>query len=253
MRAGQNVDLWIYDVARVLPTRFTFSPAIDQDAIWSPDGRSIVYRSNAKGPYDLYRKAADGTGSEDLLYADGAPKVPTSWSPDGRFLLFYRIDPKTQRDIWILPLGNPTKPYPWLATPFNERYAKFSPDGHWVSYESDESGRYEIYIAPFPGPGGKRQISLGGGTFPRWRADGKEIFYAAPNGKLMAAEVSIKGATIEVGGTQPMGITLLLLAGPYGYDVFADGQRFLVAAPVEQKSAAPLTLVQNWTALLKKK
>ena len=136
---------------------------------------------------------------------------------------------------------------------FNERYAKFSPDGHWVSYESDESGRYEIYIAPFPGPGGKRQISLGGGTFPRWRADGKEIFYAAPNGKLMAAEVSIKGATIEVGGTQPMGITLLLLAGPYGYDVFADGQRFLVAAPVEQKSAAPLTLVQNWTALLKKK
>ena len=239
-------------MAQGLATRFTFSPAYDDFGTWSPDGKSIAYRSSSKGVFDLYRKAADGTGGEESLYADGATRVPTGWSPDGRLLLFYRIDAKTEWDIWVLPLDNPSKPYPWLATPFNERFAKFSPDGHWVAYESDESGRYEIYAAPFPGPGGKRQISAGGGEYPRWRADGKEIFYAAPNGKLMAAEVSIKDTTIEVGAVSPLAVpvNLNLL---YPYDVSADGQRFLVAAPVEQKSPAPLTLVQNWTALLKKK
>jgi Tol biopolymer transport system component len=206
-RVGQIVDLWIYPVARGLPNRFTFSPAADQFPIWSPDGKSIVYRSNPNGPFDLYRKAADGTGSEKLLYADGATKLPTGWSPDGRLLLFYRVDPKTRIDIWVLPLNDPSKPYPWLATPFDERNAKFSPDGRWVAYESDESGRYEIYVAPFPGPGGKRQISTGGGFTARWRADGREIFYGtpvAPAGKLMAAETSIKGATIDVGAVRPL-------------------------------------------------
>jgi Tol biopolymer transport system component len=254
-RLQLNVDLYIYDLRRGLPTRFTFSPTVNNYAVWSPDGKSIIYRSNEKGPVDLYRKAADGSGSERLLYADGTPKVPISWSPDGRLLLFYRIDPKTLRDIWVLPLDNPSKPYPWLVTPSNERFAKFSPDGRWVAYESDESGRYEIYVGPFPGPGGKRQISAGGGELPRWRADGKEILFAEPNGKLMAAEVSIKGEGIEVGTITPLGVPVTLnpLNG-YSYDVSADGQRFLVAVPVEKKSTAPpITLVQNWTALVKKK
>jgi Tol biopolymer transport system component/predicted Ser/Thr protein kinase len=251
-RVGQVSDLWIYPLARGLPTRFTFSPAADQFPIWSPDGKSIVYRSNPKGPFDLYRKAADGTGNEELLYADGATKLPTGWSPDGRLLLFYRIDPKTRDDIWVLPLDNPSKPYPWLATPFNERFAKFSPDGRWVAYASDESGRYEIYVAAFPGPGGKRQISTGGGFDARWRADGREIFYAAPNGKLIAVEVTIKGGTIDVGAVSRLSVPVIL-RDDYAWDVSLDGERFLVTAPAEQKSAAPLTLVQNWTALLKKK
>jgi dipeptidyl aminopeptidase/acylaminoacyl peptidase len=252
-RLGQNPDLWIYDTVRALATRFTFSTAVDQYPIWSPDGKAIAYRSNPKGRMDLYRKAADGTGSEELLYADGVTKIPLSWSPDGQRLLFYRIDPKTQRDIWVLPLENPSKAYPWLATPFNERFAKFSPDGRWVAYDSDESGRYEIYAAPFPGPGGKRQISTGGGGLPRWRADAREIFYVAPNGKLMAAEVSIKSAIIDVGLVHPLGIAVNP-NGEYMYDVSADGQRFLVAVPVEKKSTAPpITLVQNWTALVKKR
>jgi eukaryotic-like serine/threonine-protein kinase len=249
----RHLHMWIYDVARGLPTRFTFSPASDGVGIWSPDGKNIIYRSNAKGLFDLYRKAADGTGTEDLLYADDASKTPGSWSPDGRLLLFYRLDPKTQRDIWILPLDNPSKAYAWLAMPYDERLARFSPNGRWVAYESNESGRYEIYGAPFPGPGGKRQISAGGGELPRWRADNKEIFYVAPDGKLMAAEVSIKGSSIDVGAIRPLGIPVIL-NGPYPfYDVAADGQRFLVAAPHEQQSSTPLTLVQNWTALLKKK
>jgi Tol biopolymer transport system component len=253
-RVGQNNDLWLYDVPRGLATRFTFGPAANRDPIWSRDGRSIAFQSNRRGIFDLYRKAADGTGSEELIYADGVPKIPSSWSPDGKLLLFYRIDPKTQRDIWVLPVtnGTPSKPYPWLATPSNELFAKFSPDGRWVAYESDESGRYEIYVAPFPGPGGKRQISTGGGQFSRWRMDGKEIFYVAPKGTLMAAEISEKGASIEVGEVRSLGIPVVVQQ-PYQYDVAAGGQRFLVAAPRLQQSPAQLRVIENWTLLLRKK
>jgi serine/threonine protein kinase len=252
-RLGQNINLWIYDVERGLPRRFTFGSGADQVANWSPDGRSIIYSSNTKGPRDLYRKAVDGTGSEELLYADAANKLATSWSPDGKSVLFFRLDPKTHADIWVLPLRPaPSNPFPWLATPATEGFPKFSPDGRWVAYTSDESGAPEVFVAPFPGPGGKREISTGGGRFPRWPADGKEIFYVAPNGTLMAAEVSISATTIEVGAVRPLGIPVITNRG-YMYDVSTDGQRFLVAAPREQQESAPLTLVQNWTALLKKK
>jgi serine/threonine protein kinase len=256
-RRGPNDIIWIYDVARGLPTRFSFSPGGETDPVWSPEGRSIAYCSNARGRFDLYRGAADGTGKEELLYADGANKIPTSWSPNGKFLLFFRVDLNTLQDIWVMPVGAPSgpgapsKPFPWLATPFREYMAKFSPDGYWVAYQSNESGRFEIYVAPFPGPGSKRRISTGGGQFPRWRADAKEIFYAGIDGMLMAAEVSVKHAGIEVGAARSLGISVA--AGVYPYDVSADGQRFLVAVPREQKSPAPLTLVQNWTSLLNKK
>jgi hypothetical protein len=172
--------------------------------------------------------------------------------------LFYRTDPKTLTDIWVLPLGPkgasgaPAKPIPWLATPFLEMRARFSPDGRWVAYSSNESGRSEIYVALFQGLGGRRQISKGGGAYPRWRDDAKEIFYAGLNGTLMAAQVSVKEASIELGAVRPLGTSVYLGRG-YPYDVSADGQRFLVAAPLGQKSPAPLTLVQNWTTLLKKK
>ena len=251
---GQNTDLWIYEVARGLKTRFTFNPGFEKDAVWSPDGKEIVFASDPKGHFDLYRKAADLTGTEDALYADGLQKTPSSWSADGKFLLFQRDDPTTKADVWVLPLtpnAAGAQPRPFLHTPFNEGFAKFSPDGKWVAYVSDESQRSEIYVAPFPGPGGKRQISAAGGIFPRWRADGKELFYVALEGTLMAAEVAGKGASIEVGAVRSLGIPTVTGRG-WTYNVSADGQRFLVAAAPDQKSAAPLTLVYNWPLLLKK-
>jgi len=248
---GLNDDIWIYDVARGVPARVTSSPAANRDPVWSPDGRSITYMSLNKGQLTLYRKAADGTGKEESLYSEQGLIIPSSWSPDGKFLLYFRSDRDTNSiDIWVLPVGpgGPSKPYKWSATPFRERSPKFSPDGHWVAYQADGTGRFEIFVAPFPGPGERRQISNGGGVYPRWRADGNEIFYEQ-NGTLAATEVSVKSGRIEVGSTRSLRIPVT----GYGYDVTADGQRFLVVMPREQKSAEPLTLVQNWTALLKKK
>jgi Tol biopolymer transport system component len=196
---GGNQDIWIYDLERRLPRRFTFDPAAELDALWSPDGRTVVFNSNRKGRFDLYRKSADGTGAEELLYADDMTKNPSSWSPDGRFLLYSANSPNTLYDIWMLPmtqqLGAPAKPHPWLQTQFAEQQAVFSPDGKWVAYQSDESRRhFEVYVAPFPGPGGKRQVSTAGGSAPRWPTAGKEIFYVGADNTLMVAPVSAKGA-----------------------------------------------------------
>jgi hypothetical protein len=144
------------------------------------------------------------------------------------------------------PQSAPRTPFPWLGTPFNERVPKFSPDGRWVAYESDDSQQFEIYVAPFRGPGATRQISKGGGMDARWRADGKEIFYVGPNGTLMAAEVSIQGGSVEVGAIRSLNIPIIT-GRVYLYDVSSDGQRILAAAAPDQKLFGPLTLVENWT------
>jgi len=250
--SGGNVDIWLYDVSRGLRTRFTFDPADDLAPVWSPDGRTIVFRSSRGGPGNLFRKQADGSGGEELVYADDAIKSPNSFSPDGKYLAFTGQDPKTGQDIWVLPdpLAKPgtSKPYPLVRTEFNERDLAFSPNGLWMAYASDESGRNEVYVAPFPGPGGKRQVSTAGGSFPIWRPDGKELFYYAADNRLMAAEVDAKGGAFEVGKVDALSEPLI----GNGYDVSADGQRFLSAVAPEGESGEPLTVVLNWTAALKK-
>jgi Tol biopolymer transport system component len=220
-----------------------------------PDGRHFLYsavafNSSGRGHLDLYRKLTSGAGAEELLYADGLNKAPTSWSPDGKFVMYDSFDDrKTRNDIWVLPVEGEPKPVPFLKTAFNEYNGRFSPDGRWVAYTSDESGRAEIYISPFPGAGGKRLVSLAGGDQARWRADGKELFYLAPDGQLMAGEVRIKGTDLEIGTVRPLFGPLL----PIGYDVSSDGQRFLAVLPEERAAAPdPLTVVMNWTAGLKK-
>jgi Tol biopolymer transport system component len=253
-----NRDIWVFDLARRLPRRFTFDPAQEEEAIWSPDGRTIVFNSNRKGHYDLYRKNADLTGAEELLYADDMTKIPSSWSPDGRFLLYTANSPKTGLDIWVLPMtsqpGTAPKPYPWLQTEFMEANAVFSPDGKWVAYSSNESGDTQVYVAPFPGPGGKRQVSTAGGGYPHWRADGKEIFYNRADNRLMAASVRETGAALEIGEAHtlfsfpPTGVGI-------SYDVSADGQRFLALLPPEvltNSANEVINVVHNWIAGLKK-
>src|SRR5262249_49840150 len=151
---------WILDLVRGLKTRFTFDPAEENTPIWSPDGSRIVYGMRVSGTTELYQKATDGTGEPEALLVDHRNKFPACWSPDGRFVL-YMVDNggPTGWDLWLLPLFGDRKPSPFLQTPFNEIQGRFSPDGRWVVYASNESGRYEVYVTPFPGPGAKWQIS----------------------------------------------------------------------------------------------
>jgi Tol biopolymer transport system component len=247
-------DVWLYDVARGLRIRLTFGQADQRVSTWSSDGSWLVFDSNRKGHYDLYQRASSGAGAEEMLLEDNLNKVPLSWSPDGRFFLYASSGSPTGNDLFVLPLTGDRKPFPFLQTQFFEGFGQFSPDGRWVAYHSDESGKNEVYVAPFPGPGGKpgkRQISTGGGTVPRWRRDGTEIFYLAPDNKLMAAAVNGRGSSFEVGTVKPLFQTRA--TGPYNeYDVAPDGRRFLINSAPEQTSSAPITVVVNWTAGLKK-
>ena len=249
--ARRTRDIWLFDIPRGLRTRFTFDPADEFELAWSPDGSRVVFDASRKGPFDLYQKASSGAGAEEELLTDSLGKFPVDWSPDGRFILFVVAAPKTGFDLWVLPLFGDRKPFQFLQTQFNERGGQFSADGRWVAYVSDESGRPEVYVAPFPGPGGKWQVSTTGGTQPRYRRDGKEIFYLAPDNKLMAAAVNGQGSAFEVGAVRPLFDTRP--SGPgFVYDVAPDGQRFLVNTLTEEVASAPITLVVNWPALLKK-
>jgi eukaryotic-like serine/threonine-protein kinase len=245
-------DVWVYDVARALRSRLTFDPEDDLDGKWSADGDRIAFASRRKGHLDLYVKAASGVGTEQLLWADDLDKYPQSWSPDGRFLLYVTVGGPTGQALWLLPLtGDERKPSPFLPTRFNQGTGQFSPDGRWVAYRSNETGRFEIYITPFPGPGGKWQISTTGGNVPRWGRDGREIYYVGPGNTLMSTAVSMDGARVEVGAVKRL-FQVHPVTPRYFYDVSPDGQRFLVNTADGLAASAPLMLVVNWPALLKK-
>jgi eukaryotic-like serine/threonine-protein kinase len=245
--ATRTFDLSIYDVARGLKTRFTFDNTARTaiSAVWSPDGASIAYEAKRKDKYGIYRKAADLSGGEELLHAEDSAIGPSDWSPDGRTILY------TQSALggssFALPVQGEHKPIPAPV-----RNGHFSPDGRWLVYAMFESGRQEVSVVPFSSPGGRVRISADGGYQPLWRSDGKEIFYLSPDGRLMAVEVKVNGASLEVGRTQSLFGGLAILQTGYIYDVATGGQRFLVLLPTTQPVPEPLTLVQNWTAVLKK-
>ncbi len=253
---GPNIDIWIYDLARDLPTRLTSSPRADRNPVWSPDSRSIAFNQAAGGPLNVYRLSADGTGGEELLTGGTvASHVVTSWSPDGSQILYYQDEHLTgNRDAWVLNVkpdaaGKRTES-PFLQSQFNELRAVFSPDGRWVAFESDDTQREEIYVTPFPGPGPRRQVSSEGGQFPRWRADGKELYFVSPEGHLMAAELGLSSglATVKQIELLPLHVPILEHQDNLNflYDVSPDGQRFLIATPLKPESNAALTLVYNW-------
>ena len=241
---GRNADLWLLDVSRATTSRFTFDPGSDYAPIWSPDGSRIVFGATRKGFEDLYVQSSSAGAQESLLLKSGDDKVPTSWSPDGRFILF---ESWTSRgiDLDVLSLEGSPKADPFIHTQFDETRAVFSPDGKQVAYVSDESGREEIYVTSFPGHTGRRQVSTAGGTRPRWRADGRELFFGARGGKLMVVEALPNG---DFGDPKE----LFQLRGARDYAVAADGQRFLVDVSLEDPSSAPATVVLNWTGDSKK-
>jgi eukaryotic-like serine/threonine-protein kinase len=253
-------DVWIHEMGRKGATRFTFQPMLYWMA-WSPDGSRIALSGSLKGNFDLYERAAGGEGSETLLarFDSYFWAMPTDWSPDGRYLAFTRIDPKTAWDLWVLPLFGDRKPVLFLKTPFSETSGRFSPDGRLMAYMSNESGRSEVQVRPFPGPGGRWAVSTGGGGRPRWRRDGREIFYLAPDAKLMSVDIRGDSVNPEFGPPRPLfDLPKVVVdwafaeSASFDYDVGPDGQRFLVNLPVGANEPRPITLVLNWTAELER-
>jgi Tol biopolymer transport system component len=236
------------DLMRSGMTRFTFDPSIDGAPLWSPDGLRIAFTSFRKGPANLYVKPTTGAGAEEVLVENRNIKYAHDWSKDGRFLLYAEIDLKTGRHLWaVATSGDERKPIPVTKTPFEELNGQFSPDGRLVAYETNESGRFEIVVQPFPSPTGKWQVSTNGGIQPRWSANGKELYYIAPDNRLMAASI-VSGATFAAATPVPLfSVTLPPGTGAnkQQYAVSSDG-RFLINQPAESYTPKPITLLLNW-------
>jgi eukaryotic-like serine/threonine-protein kinase len=265
-------EVWIMETVAGVPTRLTFGDY--RFPIWSPDGSRLAFASVRTGLWRLYQKLATGLGEEDLVPGQidtATGLMPTEWSPDGRIVLFESPgQPQVGRssedlpqrigdfEIWALPLNESSKPFRAVSSRGDQRSGQFSPDGRWIAYQSDEDGKQEIYVQRFPGPGGKVQISTAGGTQPRWRADGHELFYIGLDGRLMATPISFVegGAAIKAGPSLPLFSTHLvaeatvtgITVNRQQYDVSPDGQRFLMNVPIEPEAASPLTVILNWRA-----
>jgi serine/threonine protein kinase len=263
-------DNWIFDLARTTRTRMTFSSSVTPyanlgGATWTPDSKTIFYTAVSQGVFRIYGKAADGSSSERLILDSGdASAYPSSVSPDGRYLVYMkRLNPnqtgndQTGNHIWALPLsaeGKPAdgKPFPIVQDAFDEKAPIVSPDGTWLAYQSNESGRAEIYITAFPAGGAKWQVSSNGGTMPKWRRDGKELFFADPQDNIVAVDVNTSGNAVKLGAPHALfqAVGIQRDFGPF--DVTADGKKFLINSGNLKEGTEPVTLVQNWPAELKK-
>jgi Tol biopolymer transport system component len=254
---GNNMDVWVYDLERNVATRLTFDEAYDADQVWSPDGRYIAFSSNrGSGNNAVYRKAADGSGDPELIAEPGElPSLyPTSWSPDGKWLAIWSAD----SDIYIADVES-GEMEPFQTTEFGEFNPVFSPDGRWMAYDSNESGRTEIYVRAFPASGGKWQVSDGGGALARWSGDGDELFYRTDDG-LMAVEIDGSGENFRVGTPNELfngpflgGINGISVGGYVfpDYTAAADGSRFVMFSGNAQSSrATSIRIVTNWFAEL---
>jgi Tol biopolymer transport system component len=249
--AGSGTDVWLMDLERDAATRI----GAGNTPLISPDGTQIAFTSGRlEGVSNLYLVSTVGRGEDRLFLQSAENKVVNDWSRDGRYLLYASMNPATRADVWMAPTSGGGPPVPLLTAPYNEFQAQVSPDGRWVAYASDESGRWEVYVQSFPVLGAKRAISSSGGSEPQWRRDGRELFYLGADGTLMAVEVS-SGAALQAGRPTPLFRTSIPISGELNsrrnhYLASADGQRFLVntAGDAQEES---ITVVVNWTSLLR--
>ena len=275
-------DLWVRDLSRGTETRFTSDASSNITPFWSPMGDRIVFGSGRTGAFNLYQRASAGSGQDEPLLPNRVNNVPDQLSRDGRFIVYHELDPKTKYDLWVLPTGGAEldskadrkadrKPIPFLRTDANELFGQLSPDSHWMAFTSDRSGKREVYVRPFPPSEGEWTVSLAGGQAPRWSGDGKELFFEAADGKMMAVSVKADGLveqrakpSFAAGAPVPLFDAHMVHRGGdlnLEYDVTADGKRFLINTIAGSgagsgggpgaASAPPLTVVTNWTAGLK--
>jgi serine/threonine protein kinase len=252
---ASNVGIWVYDLSQGVETRLTFDDSAGSATpVWSPDGKMIAFSSNRGGPLHLYQKPADGTGAISPLVVDNDAEQYPAWSSDGRYLLFARTGPQNGANfgIWALPFFGDGTAFPVVKGQFFVDQPDLAPDGKWLAYRSAETGVPEIYVIPFGGGTGKWQVSTSGGAFPRWRRDGRVLFYLAGDDKIMAAVVSEDGSSLRIGKVTPLFLTNRVPAIGSPYDVTADGQKFLVVSQDVSQAAQPMTLITNWPALLNK-
>jgi serine/threonine protein kinase len=249
-QGNENSDVWTLETQHEGLKRLTFDPAIDASAVWSPDGTRVLFGSSRSHRFGLYIKNADGTEDDKLLSLDPghtADEYPSDWSPDGKSILY---DRDTQ--LWVATLPD-LETRPFVKIPAIVRNAKFSPNGKWVAYTSNESGKWEIYVTSFPDARGKWQVSSAGGTQPRWRRDGQELFYLAPDGKLMAVPTGVNfdpGTPVALFQANPR--ELVATSERFSYDVSQDGQRFLINTQVKNSDTQPMSVILHWDAALKK-
>jgi serine/threonine protein kinase len=241
-------DIWLTQTATANFTRFTFGPKSNQYAVWSPDNSFLAFSSDRDANvFNLYRRTSNGAGKDELLMKSDHIKYPDDWSADGRWLLFEENDPKTRKDLWVLQVPGDNKPVSYLRGDSNEADASFSPDGKWVAYNSDESGQYEVYVQSFPASGGKWQISSDGGRFPKWRRNGRELFYVSSEKKITAVDVNAAGTIFQAGTPHPL-FEAHSNHVQVMYSVSRDGQRFLISTAIGGVDSTAATVVTNWTA-----
>ncbi len=252
---SQPSDIYLIDLASGNEQRFTSDPGSDQYPLWSPDGSRIVWTSLREGVGNLYQKAASGVGPDTLLHRSDFQEFALDWSADGRFIIYRETGPQTFVDLWVLPREG-GQPWPWLKTPYNESVGKFSPDGNWIAYQSNESGPMEIYLQAFvpgaPASGVSTRLSTNGGTMPVWQRNGRELYYISADNKLMAVEMTL-GAEVKSGTPKELFSLSNIWANPGAtYAVTRDGQRFLFVTRAEETSVTPFTVLLNWMAEVKK-
>jgi hypothetical protein len=249
--AIEDRDVVTFDIERGLPVRFTSGPEIESNPVWSPDGEQVIFRSASGGQVGFHRRRSDGSGRDEELLVSPEPKLATDWHGD--FLMYQVTDSSTKDDLWLLPLTGDRKPVEVLRTSFNETNASIAPDGRWIAYSSDETGRLEIYVRAFERTatgevrlGGKIPVSKDGGTAPRWRRDGKELLFTGQSQTVMTVDVTASPA-LRLSLAKPL---FPLPPGAFQWDLSGDGTRFLSAVPVptDMDASSPITVVVNWDA-----